>query len=62
MVARFYLGTGYFGRAPGNFGELATARVKKEEKQGTMIVPFDPCGHSAPSPAGVAVPDSGWPG
>jgi hypothetical protein len=59
MLAHFSRTRGFFGRPPGHFGEPATARVAEEEKQGTMIVPSDPCGRSSPVMAGVAVPYSG---
>jgi len=43
----------------GHFVDMATGSAAEEEMQGTMIVPYDPCGRSAPVAAGVAVPDSG---
>jgi hypothetical protein len=62
MAAHFSRTRGFFGRSPGHFGEPVTVRVAEEEKQGTMIVPSDPCGRSSPVTAAVAVLNSGWAG
>jgi hypothetical protein len=59
MAAHFSRRRALFGWSPGHFDEPATARVAEEEKQGTMIVPSDPCGRSSPVTAGVAALHSG---
>ena len=62
MAARFLRRTGYFDRKRGNFGALATTRAEKEERQGTMIVPCDPCGLLLLVAAGSGVLIWGWVG
>ena len=59
MVAHFRRMRGYFGRPQGNFADPVMARGAEEEKQGTMIVPSNPCGLLAALTAGVAGSNSG---